>query len=278
MAGNRVGRAGLICISGIVLIVIYPFLADLFKLRSNHGSFPKCLSSVFSSGGLTSLSPSSRESVDPIAELLSQLSGVRRSASNTNSGTPNQLQQLQMQLQLERQQVSAARQQLERMPRRQNQSQNTLRESGSIASPGYSLLMNPTATAPQPSSSAPSVPIIHADFLLETLLEDLSLQSSSEYNTCDTNQFAEELVIGSMTSNNDGISRPSLSMLSAFSRPLLHEPVEASSSSTSSYPKVLRGRARSDSHNASRRADANKAAMEAKSAKASQSSKAAASR
>ncbi|KRT80109.1 hypothetical protein AMK59_7191, partial [Oryctes borbonicus] len=46
--------------------------------------------SVFSSGGFTSLSPSSRENVDPIAELLSQLSGVRRSASNTNSSTPNQ--------------------------------------------------------------------------------------------------------------------------------------------------------------------------------------------
>ena len=57
-----------------------------------------------SSGGLSSLSPSSRESVDPIAELLSQLSGVRRSAAGQGS-TPTQLQQLQMQLQLERQQV-----------------------------------------------------------------------------------------------------------------------------------------------------------------------------
>lgn len=57
-----------------------------------------------SSGGLSSLSPSSRESVDPIAELLSQLSGVRRSAAGQGS-TPSQLQQLQMQLQLERQQV-----------------------------------------------------------------------------------------------------------------------------------------------------------------------------
>jgi len=57
-----------------------------------------------SSGGLSSLSPSSRESVDPIAELLSQLSGVRRSTAGQGS-TPSQLQQLQMQLQLERQQV-----------------------------------------------------------------------------------------------------------------------------------------------------------------------------
>ncbi|XP_061728755.1 E3 ubiquitin-protein ligase KCMF1 [Cydia pomonella] len=69
------------------------------------------------SGGLSSLSPSSRDAVvDPIAELLSQLSGVRRGAGQP--GTPSQLQQLQMQLQLERQQATAARQQLERLPRR----------------------------------------------------------------------------------------------------------------------------------------------------------------
>ncbi|GBP38888.1 E3 ubiquitin-protein ligase Kcmf1 [Eumeta japonica] len=67
-------------------------------------------------GGLSSLSPSSRDAVvDPIAELLSQLSGVRRGGQ---PGTPSQLQQLQMQLQLERQQATAARQQLERLPRR----------------------------------------------------------------------------------------------------------------------------------------------------------------
>ncbi|CAD0204802.1 unnamed protein product [Chrysodeixis includens] len=53
-------------------------------------------------GGISSLSPSSRDAVvDPIAELLSQLSGVRRGAGQP--GTPSQLQQLQMQLQLERQ-------------------------------------------------------------------------------------------------------------------------------------------------------------------------------
>ncbi|CAG4965871.1 unnamed protein product [Parnassius apollo] len=69
------------------------------------------------SGGISSLSPSSRDAVvDPIAELLSQLSGVRRGAGQP--GTPSQLQQLQMQLQLERQQATAARQQLERLPRR----------------------------------------------------------------------------------------------------------------------------------------------------------------
>uniref|UniRef100_A0A1B0D7G4 RING-type E3 ubiquitin transferase n=1 Tax=Phlebotomus papatasi TaxID=29031 RepID=A0A1B0D7G4_PHLPP len=66
-----------------------------------------------SSGGLSAMSPSGRESVDPIAELLSQLSGVRRAPQTS------QLHQLQMQIQLERQQVSAARAHLERLPRRQ---------------------------------------------------------------------------------------------------------------------------------------------------------------
>jgi len=64
---------------------------------------------MHSSGG-------TRDGSDPIAELLSQLSGVRRAQSNSvpgssassSQGTHNvssQLQQLQMQLQLERQQV-----------------------------------------------------------------------------------------------------------------------------------------------------------------------------
>ncbi|EDV43328.2 uncharacterized protein Dana_GF18435, isoform C [Drosophila ananassae] len=65
-----------------------------------------------SSSGLSALSPSGRESVDPIAELLSQLSGVRRGGPPTS-----QLQQLQMQMQLDRQQVTASRQ-IDRLPRR----------------------------------------------------------------------------------------------------------------------------------------------------------------
>lgn len=59
------------------------------------------------SGGISSLSPSSRDAVvDPIAELLSQLSGVRRGPGQP--GTPSQLQQLQIQLQLERQQATVS--------------------------------------------------------------------------------------------------------------------------------------------------------------------------
>uniref|UniRef100_A0A1B0G7H0 Di19 zinc-binding domain-containing protein n=1 Tax=Glossina morsitans morsitans TaxID=37546 RepID=A0A1B0G7H0_GLOMM len=58
--------------------------------------------------GLLALSPSGRKSVDPIAELLSQLSGVRRGGPPTP-----QLQQLQMQILMKRQQLTSTGQQLE---------------------------------------------------------------------------------------------------------------------------------------------------------------------
>ncbi|XP_041982954.1 E3 ubiquitin-protein ligase Kcmf1 isoform X2 [Aricia agestis] len=107
--------------------------------------------SYSTSGGISSLSPSSRDAVvDPIAELLSQLSGVRRGANQP--GTPSQLQQLQMQLQLERQQANAARQQLERLPRR--------------------AAASASAPPPAPQPAAPPAPADAADsqFLLAGFL------------------------------------------------------------------------------------------------------------
>jgi len=77
--------------------------------------------SVSGGGGgtssLSTLSPvsgSRQEAMDPIAELLSQLSGVRRAAGSSSS----QLHQLQMELQLQRQQAQAQRQTLDRLARR----------------------------------------------------------------------------------------------------------------------------------------------------------------
>ncbi|XP_016981874.1 E3 ubiquitin-protein ligase Kcmf1 [Drosophila rhopaloa] len=80
-----------------------------------------------SSSGLSSLSPSGRESVDPIAELLSQLSGVRRGGPPTS-----QLQQLQMQMQLDRQQVTASRQ-IDRLPRRAHPIVSTSNSNAAMA-------------------------------------------------------------------------------------------------------------------------------------------------
>lgn len=63
-------------------------------------------SNSMNSSGIATFS-SARESIDPIAELLSQLSGVRRAAQQQSAATTaSQLQLLQQQLQFERQQVS----------------------------------------------------------------------------------------------------------------------------------------------------------------------------
>ncbi|CAB3233510.1 unnamed protein product [Arctia plantaginis] len=119
-------------------------------------------------GGISSLSPSSRDAVvDPIAELLSQLSGVRRGAGQP--GTPSQLQQLQMQLQLERQQATAARQQLERLPRR-----------GGAAAGGSGSA--PPPNPPQPAAAQPQPPPEHTDsqFLLSGFLGSSDSQAGPE--------------------------------------------------------------------------------------------------
>lgn len=72
-----------------------------------------------SSNGAATFS-SARESFDPIAELLTQLSGVRRAAQQQSvATTASQLQVLQQQLQFERLQVQQARERLERLPRKQ---------------------------------------------------------------------------------------------------------------------------------------------------------------
>ncbi|XP_034484318.1 E3 ubiquitin-protein ligase Kcmf1 [Drosophila innubila] len=80
-----------------------------------------------SSSGLSALSPSGRESVDPIAELLSQLSGVRRGGPPTS-----QLQQLQMQMQMDRQQATASRQ-IDRLPRRTHPIVSTSNSNATMA-------------------------------------------------------------------------------------------------------------------------------------------------
>lgn len=92
--------------------------------RSSHMHFSSGSSSLVpgfntvSNAAATPLPHHSREPfTDPIAELLSQLSGVRRSAQQLqNVSTSSQLQELQAQLQLERQRASIIRQQLERIP------------------------------------------------------------------------------------------------------------------------------------------------------------------
>jgi len=86
--------------------------------RTRRHNNPPTSSILGGASSLSTLSPSSRETVDPIAELLSQLSGVRRATGSSTS----QLQQLQMELQLQRQQAQAHIQTLDRLARRGTQS------------------------------------------------------------------------------------------------------------------------------------------------------------
>ncbi|KAJ9592826.1 hypothetical protein L9F63_015517, partial [Diploptera punctata] len=154
-----------------------------------------------SSGGLSSLSPSSRDSVDPIAELLSQLSGVRRSAAGQGS-TPSQLQQLQMQLQLERQQVRAARQQLERLPRRQTQTAASANSAGSGNTASANAAATGAHTAVPLDANSSQVAQNNSQFLLsrcmESTLTDLELQTV-EQEHADRSLFVQELVLATLT-------------------------------------------------------------------------------
>lgn len=89
------------------------------------------------------------------AELLSQLSGVRRAAGGQiNSSGPSalQLQQLQMQLQLERQQAQAARQQVE-SSRHATRRGNNPGNAGSAAPPPSTATANSAAAGESNQSS-----------------------------------------------------------------------------------------------------------------------------
>ncbi|XP_033210304.1 E3 ubiquitin-protein ligase KCMF1-like isoform X2 [Belonocnema kinseyi] len=163
-----------------------------------------------SSGGL---SPSNRESIDPIAELLSQLSGVRRTGSGQSSSAPSQLQQLQMQLQLERQQVRAARQQLERLPRRQTQVIGSV-NSGGGSSTSHPTTMgtvlanntvsnnNVTAGNNGVSFCASSSTLQNCSFLIPrcitTTLSDTQLHTI-ERESANRSLFARELVVSTLS-------------------------------------------------------------------------------
>lgn len=144
-----------------------------------------------STGGLSALSPSNRDSMDPIAELLSQLSsGVRRTATLAAPSTTSQIQQLQMQLQLERQQAQAARQQLERLPRRQAHLASPATAAATLHCPQTATT---PASAPSGEATAPA-----AHFLLSRCVEPSlaeSEQQALELERADRSLFAQELLL-----------------------------------------------------------------------------------
>jgi len=140
---------------GAVRRIAHP-RGGLASHRTRRHNNPPASSSLGHSS-LTSVSASSREAVDPIAELLSQLSGVRRATGSSSS----QLLQLQMELQLQRQQAQAHRQTLDRLARRapgpaSSAAAATL--SSAISQPAASAQPPPTTTASGAGSGAQAAP------------------------------------------------------------------------------------------------------------------------
>ncbi|KZC10533.1 E3 ubiquitin-protein ligase KCMF1 [Dufourea novaeangliae] len=179
--------------------------------RAVGGPRPRRSNIHFSSSG--GLSPSNRDGIDPIAELLSQLSGVRRSGGGTgqSSSTPSQLQQLQMQLQIERQQFRVARQQLERLPRRQTQVIGSV-SGGGGTSGGHSTTMT-SVVANSTSSNNNATNVANPSGVLSTnsqnymfllprcitsTLSDSQLQNI-ERESANRSLFTRELIVSTLS-------------------------------------------------------------------------------
>jgi len=167
------------------------------------------------SSALSSLSPSNatRDAMDPIAELLQQLSGVRR--NHAAQSTSSQLQQLQMQLQLERQQAQVARQQqLERGSsvgaNRRSTPTNSSLTSVVAAAGATSSPLGPLVTGQSNNSSAPgnagaiggaAASSASSQFLLSRV--GLDIPSDDEIITQETErvergQFVQDLLLSTL--------------------------------------------------------------------------------
>lgn len=152
---------------------------------------PRRANMQFNSGPLATRTL--RDPVDPIAELLSHLSGVRRSVSNTNSGA---FQQFQMQWQLDRH-VHATRQHLERLSQHQARchsvERKTLSNDDSTVSPSISTAQSSSTTTPTTT--------LASNFLLPQAIEELSLQTPEE-TQINRMQFVQELIISTLAKSN----------------------------------------------------------------------------
>ncbi|XP_076460465.1 E3 ubiquitin-protein ligase KCMF1-like isoform X2 [Babylonia areolata] len=175
-----------------------------------------------STNTLTGLSPSGRENMDPIAELLSQLSSVRSRAAAAQS-VSSQLQQLEMQLQ-------STRQQLERMPRRQGEVNKI--PPGAATAP----IANPESGLTSSQSSSTS----ESQYLLPKVIEESqgasSKASCSDPDRVEKNHFLQELLLSTLTENLrlDTLSEDPVLLLESLSSPQSRSPIVPSSVTTGS--------------------------------------------
>ncbi|XP_021378605.1 E3 ubiquitin-protein ligase KCMF1-like isoform X2 [Mizuhopecten yessoensis] len=149
----------------------------------------------FSSGGtsLTGLSPGGRETMDPIAELLSQLSSVRSRAAAAQS-VSSQLQQLEMQLQSTRY-SSNFRQQLERLPNRRTM------ESGKSNITNSSTTGISTELQSQGGSTNQTTVNTDSPYLLARCLDSSVTESEQSIfeEREDRGAFVQELLLSTLT-------------------------------------------------------------------------------
>jgi len=138
----------------------------------------------------SSSSTSGRESMDPIAELLSQLSGVRRAAQQSQPPMQSQLQLLQQQLQLERQQVQQTRERLERLPAR--------RQMAAAAAAASSSAPTTSTVSSQESSSSASSSFLLARASEPSLSE--AEQETLERERADRSLFVQDLILSTLGS------------------------------------------------------------------------------
>lgn len=180
--------------------------------------------------------------------------------------------------------MNAARQQLERFPRRQTQSQTSLRDSHANSTSGGSstLMLNPSPVLIQQTSNAPHTPVPQSQYLLVGLLEELSLQDTTDLTRQDRSQFVQELVLSSTVHRRGGddeeepqveesaetnkvveVETPKMGDCVSDTAPDLtsaaaNDETEEENRPTRQGTVVLRGRARSDRQNSKRRAEANR--------------------
>ncbi|XP_048746422.1 E3 ubiquitin-protein ligase KCMF1-like isoform X2 [Ostrea edulis] len=143
----------------------------------------------FSSGGsaLSGLSPGTRDTMDPIAELLSQLSSVRSRAAAAQN-VSSQLQQLEMQLQ-------STRQQLERLPNRRQAESNKSNVTNSANSGSSTDAQNGQAQANGSSATKSNSPYL----LVRCMENDENTGKSVGQETYDRSIFVQELLLSTLT-------------------------------------------------------------------------------
>ncbi|GFR76542.1 E3 ubiquitin-protein ligase KCMF1 [Elysia marginata] len=164
--------------------------------------------------------------MDPIAELLSQLSSVRNRAAAAQS-VSSQLQQLEMQLQ-------STRQQLERLPKRQT-------EPSKPPPSSHALSSQPETTGTQANTSKSDSQFLLTKLCAENAGLDLGA-AGGESDISQRNVFVQELLLATLTEQltlaPEGDNEDTSSILEAFHSPEFESESEMTSTMSKENKKA----------------------------------------